>query len=240
MCDLKKLTILYVEDNKVMQKYMQKVLEKEVKEFHIASNGKEGLKLYKELNSDIIISDISMPIMNGMKMCEHIRREDKTQAIILVTALTNSDILKQIINLNINKLITKPIIDFSKFLKIIKDIAQEIENNEDYLITLSDMSKIQEELVKVEYKAYIDGLTQVYNRNKFDEIFELEIKNLKRSKEFLSVAIIDIDKFKNFNDTYDHIIGDEVLIQMAQTVNTYVRETDIFARWGKVNNKIII
>ncbi|MEA2018001.1 MAG: GGDEF domain-containing protein, partial [Campylobacterota bacterium] len=44
--------------------------------------------------------------------------------------------------------------------------------------------------------------------------------------------IIDIDKFKNFNDTYGHLIGDEVLITMAQTVKTHVRETDTFARWG--------
>ncbi|MEA3553943.1 MAG: GGDEF domain-containing protein, partial [Campylobacterota bacterium] len=79
---------------------------------------------------------------------------------------------------------------------------------------------------------YIDGLTQVYNRNKFDELFELEIKNTKRYKTPLCVAIIDIDKFKNFNDTYGHLIGDEVLITMAQTVKTHVRETDTFARWG--------
>ncbi|MEA3554082.1 MAG: cache domain-containing protein, partial [Campylobacterota bacterium] len=49
---------------------------------------------------------------------------------------------------------------------------QKLKNNGDYLITLSDISKLQEELVKVEEKAYIDGLTQVYNRNKFDELFE--------------------------------------------------------------------
>ncbi|MEA2019488.1 MAG: cache domain-containing protein, partial [Campylobacterota bacterium] len=57
-------------------------------------------------------------------------------------------------------------------LKAYSIAIQKLKNNGDYLITLSDISKLQEELVKVEEKAYIDGLTQVYNRNKFDELFE--------------------------------------------------------------------
>ena len=105
-------------------------------------------------------------------------------------------------------------------------------NNNDYLITLSDISKIQEEFAKVENQAYIDGLTGVYNRNKFNELFTQELKRVQRYNEPLSIAIIDIDKFKTFNDTFGHLIGDEVLISMAQAVNNNVRETDTFARWG--------
>ncbi|HIP11495.1 MAG TPA: GGDEF domain-containing protein [Arcobacter sp.] len=58
------------------------------------------------------------------------------------------------------------------------------------------------------------------------------MKRAKRYKEPLSIAIIDIDKFKDFNDTFGHLIGDEVLISLAQTVNISLRETDTFARWG--------
>jgi len=106
------------------------------------------------------------------------------------------------------------------------------QNSGDYILLLSDITKLKEYQVKTEQKAYIDGLTQVYNRNKFDEVLTLEIKNSKRYNNPLSIAIIDIDKFKNFNDTYGHLIGDEVLIKMAQTVNNNIRETDVFARWG--------
>ena len=103
---------------------------------------------------------------------------------------------------------------------------------DEYLITLSNVTDIKEELLEVAEKAYIDDLTKVFNRNKFNEIFELEIKKNKRSSEPLSVALIDIDHFKLFNDTYGHLIGDEVLIKMAQTVQYGIRETDTFARWG--------
>jgi len=80
--------------------------------------------------------------------------------------------------------------------------------------------------------AYIDNLTKVYNRLKFDELAETEILSAEKFDLFLSVAILDIDHFKKFNDTYGHLIGDEVLFMMAQYVNDTLRNTDVFARWG--------
>ena len=104
--------------------------------------------------------------------------------------------------------------------------------NHEFLVTLSDITKLKAKQELTEKKAYFDGLTNVYNRNKFDEILEVEIQRSKRYSHPLSIAIIDIDKFKNFNDTYGHLIGDEVLILMANSVNKSVRTTDTFARWG--------
>lgn len=106
------------------------------------------------------------------------------------------------------------------------------QDSNDYLVSLSDITEIKEQQMLAIKQAYTDGLTQVYNRRKFDEIFELEFKSVQRYKNPLSVAILDIDKFKDFNDNYGHLIGDEVLIMMAQMLNKNVRETDIFARWG--------
>jgi len=106
------------------------------------------------------------------------------------------------------------------------------ENNGDYVVTLSDITKLKEHQVQTEKKAYIDGLTKIYNRNKFDESIQDEIKYAQRYKTEFSIAILDIDKFKNFNDKHGHLVGDEVLVIMAQTVNKNVRDTDVFARWG--------
>ncbi|NQY93921.1 MAG: diguanylate cyclase, partial [Campylobacteraceae bacterium] len=101
-----------------------------------------------------------------------------------------------------------------------------------YLISLTDITKMTIEKVNIEQKAYYDGLTGVYNRNKLNEFFAQELLRVERYKRNLSVAIIDIDHFKNFNDTYGHLVGDEVLIMMAQKVEQKVRKTDMFARWG--------
>ena len=64
------------------------------------------------------------------------------------------------------------------------------------------------------------------------KIIVSEVKNAKRNQIPLSIAILDIDKFKEFNDNYGHLIGDEVLIMLADYIQGYIRETDIFARWG--------
>lgn len=126
------------------------------------------------------------------------------------------------------------IVDTHLSLKIFKiDISKtNYQNEDDYLVTLTDITKIQEKQIKTEMKAYYDGLTGVYNRNKFDESIAHDIELCKRCQTPLSMAILDIDKFKDFNDTYGHLIGDEILIMIARYVENSLRETDMFARWG--------
>ncbi len=80
--------------------------------------------------------------------------------------------------------------------------------------------------------AYTDTLTGISNRNKFEEVFAYELKQTLRYKNSLSLAILDIDHFKKFNDEFGHLVGDEVLILLANTVKKSVRKTDLFARWG--------
>ena len=101
-----------------------------------------------------------------------------------------------------------------------------------YLINLTDITKMTIERVKTEHKAYFDGLTGIFNRNKLEESFKQELLRVKRYNHPLSIAIIDIDHFKRFNDTHGHLVGDEVLIMLAQNVERKIRDTDVFARWG--------
>jgi len=81
-------------------------------------------------------------------------------------------------------------------------------------------------------KAYIDNLTSAFNRYKFEEVFEYELSRFKRYHNTFCVAMIDIDHFKKFNDTFGHLIGDEVLIMLANESKKVIRTSDIFARWG--------
>lgn len=105
-------------------------------------------------------------------------------------------------------------------------------NNTNFLITFTDITKIEKSRAVTTKKAYIDGLTGVFNRNKLEEVFQRKVKKAERDNTPLSMAIVDIDHFKNFNDTYGHLIGDEVLIILAEAINKNIRENDFFARWG--------
>ncbi len=124
------------------------------------------------------------------------------------------------------------IIDKHLEVKAFAVSVSKVDNNSKCLVTLTDITKMKEQQIATAKKVYVDALTKVYNRNKFDEVLKDEFIYVKRYKHPLSIAILDVDKFKDFNDTYGHLTGDEVLITLAQTVNNSVREADTFARWG--------
>ncbi|MBM7557449.1 transporter substrate-binding domain-containing protein [Halanaerobacter jeridensis] len=93
--------------------------------------------------------------------------------------------------------------------------------------------KLAEANNKLKNMSYIDGLTQIPNRRKFDEILEKEWKHCKREQYPLSLIMLDLDFFKEFNDRYGHLAGDDCLKQIAETLEEYVnRPRDLVARYG--------
>ncbi|OHD79194.1 MAG: hypothetical protein A2023_04245 [Sulfuricurvum sp. GWF2_44_89] len=96
----------------------------------------------------------------------------------------------------------------------------------------NDLTELKELEENLRYMASTDALTGLMNRRSFEEHFEWSLKNRQRTSEVLSLAIIDIDHFKNINDTYGHQMGDLVLIAIASAIKEGSRENDFPARWG--------
>ncbi len=94
----------------------------------------------------------------------------------------------------------------------------------------------EEELKRVhallERQATTDTLTGIFNRLKFNELLDFEIRSALRYIHPLSLIMFDIDHFKSINDTYGHPVGDAVLREIAGLVNGNIRNVDLFARWG--------
>lgn len=92
----------------------------------------------------------------------------------------------------------------------------------------------QEKLLqdKLEVMATHDGLTGIYNRQHFDRLAKNELNRLERYGGELSLAMIDLDKFKRINDTYGHGAGDQVLMTVAQTFQEELRKSDVLSRFG--------
>jgi diguanylate cyclase (GGDEF)-like protein len=86
--------------------------------------------------------------------------------------------------------------------------------------------------LELERLSITDSLTNVFNRMKIDAVLEDEIQRADRSGEPLSLILLDIDKFKEVNDTYGHLIGDKVLIKVADLLHTHIRKVDSMGRWG--------
>ncbi|WP_417666177.1 GGDEF domain-containing protein [Pseudidiomarina sp.] len=85
---------------------------------------------------------------------------------------------------------------------------------------------------ELEILAVTDPLTQLFNRSHLDAMLEIEIRRAKRDSFDLSVLIIDADQFKTLNDSYGHLVGDEVLVELSGLLQNSTRATDVLGRWG--------
>lgn len=97
------------------------------------------------------------------------------------------------------------------------------------MLEITERKQLELELERL---ATTDRLTQTYNRLKFEEIIRKEIEMARRYGHLLSIIILDIDHFKQVNDTYGHIAGDNVLKAIAAIAKQNIRETDSLVRWG--------
>ncbi len=108
------------------------------------------------------------------------------------------------------------IIEFTKILESIGKMSEAIAIREKELVLLSS----------------IDKLTQIYNRQKTEEILSVEIQKANQTHHPLAIIMLDIDRFKEVNDTYGHKVGDMVLEEFANISQKSIRSTDFIGRWG--------
>ena len=101
-----------------------------------------------------------------------------------------------------------------------------------YILSLTDVTVMAKKTRKFKHQANFDTLTQIYNRNMFNQLMEEKLKEASLKHSSMSFVILDIDHFKNVNDTYGHLAGDAVLKHLTALVSKHTRESDIFARWG--------
>lgn len=101
-----------------------------------------------------------------------------------------------------------------------------------YIVTLTDITQISQQSLEYQHEANYDKLTQIYNRNMFHTLMKTKINSFKKEQKTFVFIILDIDYFKKVNDTYGHLVGDNVLINIAKLIKEHIRDSDVFARWG--------
>jgi len=119
-----------------------------------------------------------------------------------------------------------------EFHNVTGQMAQ-IKQLKKYIKELYNVNKeLKEKEKEIENLAYYDQLTGVANRTLFYILAEKYIQNAKRNNSLLGIMFIDIDKFKNINDTYGHQVGDKIIIKAANILKKATRESDIVVRYG--------
>ena len=208
--------VLVIDDDELARLVLTEILKDEF-EVRTASSAAMGLEMARQETPDIVLLDYKMPKMDGHEALAEIRQEPALAdtPIVFVTADDRDDLEVNSIELGAVDFVTKPV--HAKILITRLKSHIESKNRQDGLRKL----------------ALIDGLTGIPNRRQFDETLDREWRRTLRDGGWLSLALIDIDYFKQFNDTYGHPAGDQCLKSVAeQIVGGLQRPADLAARFG--------
>ena len=217
-----KKTILIVDDTKINIDILLELLG-DTYDILVSLNGTRALEIVDENHVDIILLDILMPDINGYDVCRVLKSKEKTKhiPIIFITANTDEESIDNAFEVGGIDYITKPF----KALELLARLKTHL-NMQELLKELEDSHK------DLELLASQDHMTKLYNRRYFCEISMKILELAKRNKKDLSVLMLDIDKFKNVNDTYGHHVGDDVIIALANVLKDLSRNSDVACRFG--------
>lgn len=115
---LKTVSVLYAEDNPDIRSQLSQFLRRRVGTLYLAENGQEGLEIFRTQQPDIVITDILMPVMDGLKMAEAIKALDEETPIIVTTAFNEQDYFLKAIDIGVDKYVMKPV-DTGQLLKVV-------------------------------------------------------------------------------------------------------------------------
>jgi diguanylate cyclase (GGDEF)-like protein len=220
-----KIKVLVVDDSKTFLEQIKELLRRYRFQPLTALNGEEALKLLEE-NRDIkiVLTDYLMPKINGLELTKKIRKDFTKDKISII--IVSNDSSRKI-----------P----AKFLKYgANDFIYKGFSNEEFFARINSNIEILELFDELKNKANKDYLTGMYNRRYlFDSGKKLYEEYKSKSKNF-AVALIDIDKFKNINDTYGHSVGDIAIKEVSIILNKFVDKNALISRMGGEEFCIII
>lgn len=232
-----KATILIVDDMQVNLAILSEILKDEY-HIKIAKSGQKALEIIENGNIDLILLDIVMPELDGYEVCEILKNNYKTKDIPIVFVTANNEACheEQGFLAGAVDYITKPFKPTTILSRVKTHINLHLRQIE--LETLSQtLENKNKELKKyisiIEEISITDGLTNVYNRRHFNEIFPKVINSAKRNDELVCFLLLDIDHFKPYNDNYGHQMGDDVLVKFTNSLKDNLnRGNDMCFRLG--------
>jgi diguanylate cyclase (GGDEF)-like protein len=211
------VTALVVDDATTARRYIADLLRQYQFRVLEAADGVAALDtLAKNASVRLVITDYHMPAMDGFQLIKAIRKtHGRDQVAVLgISSSGSSTLSARFIKSGANDFLNKPFLREEFFCRVQMNI------------------EMLENLDALKAAATVDYLTGVGNRRSFFTAASPLFAAAKRGQAPIAVAMIDIDLFKDINDTHGHDVGDTVLAQVANTLSGQIRNTDLLARFG--------
>lgn len=215
--------ILIVDDDPVVLEVMKSIIASYGFALATASDGQQALAKLQSDHFSIIITDINMPIMDGMELLRHVKDHYPKIGVIVVTGLSEHYSYIEVINAGAIDYMTKPF-ESSELLAKLRRVIRE-----------------QTLIHELEKRSTSDSLTSLYNRRHFDTKIVDEAHRAVRQDYKIFLSFIDVDRFKGYNDTFGHQAGDNLLSALGHIMRNYARRgVDWAFRYGGDEFAIII
>ena len=208
------IKILIVEDDVDVSETLIKFLIKTGFKAKSTNNAEEAEEILKDEEIDMVLTDIKLPGTDGIALTKNIKKKYNLDVIVL-TGYSSEYSYEDAIKNGASDLIFKPI----KFNELLLRINRVIKERS----LLDERDKMIKQLKRLTIE---DSLTGLYNSRHFFEQLDKEIKRSDRYLHPLSLIFIDIDNFKEINDTYGHMIGDKILALIAKRIKACLRSND--------------
>jgi diguanylate cyclase (GGDEF)-like protein len=225
-----KAKILLVEDNKTQAQIICDFLGKHGYEIVLAEDGMSAFKRAKTESVDIILLDRILPDIDGNEICRWLKLDQNTRSIPIIMLTAKDSITNRVAGLEAgaDDYLPKPFDENELNARIYVRLRAKSQQDE----LLIKNRQLEDMLTRVETLAIVDSLTGLFNRRRFETILGNEFKRAARYQDPISCLMIDIDHFKQINDSHGHQGGDIVLREIARLIQASIREVDTAARWG--------
>jgi len=207
--------ILVVDDDELVRKTLSVLVSSLGYQCLVASDGIEATEVLQSKHCDLVLSDIKMPNMDGLELLKHIIRHHSGTDVIIATGYNETASYADVIRAGALDFIKKPIDQAELEAKLARALRE------------------RHMIRKLETLSMCDGLTSLLNRRAYDLRFPREVERGHRQNYSLYLAIVDVDNFKDYNDTFGHNEGDKVLIALSDTIKECTRNSvDLCFRLG--------
>ncbi len=220
--------ILIVDDDHAIRGSIQEFLTMFDYTIYTANNAEEALALLKSHHVDVIITDIIMNGMDGLEMTQIVKKNYDTD-VIVITGYVSDYSYEDAINKGADDFVFKPL-KFEELLLRLKRVLRERSLTQERTRMIEKLKEL----------SITDDLTKIFNARHFYQQLENEVSRFNRNQRPISLLLIDVDHFKNFNDTYGHLEGNIALRKIAKLITACLRTMDTAYRYGGEEFTVIL
>jgi two-component system, chemotaxis family, response regulator WspR len=231
--------VLLVDDQAMIGEAIRRALSNESDiEFHYCGNPNRALEIAKRLKPTVILQDLVMPDIDGLTLVRQYRHDPDTKdtPIIVLSTKEEATVKSSAFAEGANDYLVKLPDNIELIARIryhSKAYLNQLQRDEAYRALRESQQELLDKNMELARLTNVDGLTGLNNRRYFNEFSEIQWKHAIREKAWISVLMIDVDDFKRYNDTYGHLAGDEVLMDVGGMIQACAaRPTDLAARFG--------